>query len=212
MLIPSHNFHFVCFILGIVDHLNAFLHFLMSQITAVWAQLLHWSYNKSTEAWVKAFAVNRPVAGCGVGGGGLVFGLFPVTTVYSYPKFTAQQPYESITEYHQPLTYCTSKYVSIYTTKKKKMNETQRAELIRRNVFFSFLPSMIAFLSRWIYEELRGSGSSPSLQKKTEVEVWSYNQSCGSSDANHLSLLFPGRLKPFFNRISGGTGSILLMA
>lgn len=33
---------------------------------------------------------------------------------------------------------------------------------------FSFLLSVIAFLSGWIYEELRGPGSSPCLQKKKE--------------------------------------------
>lgn len=33
---------------------------------------------------------------------------------------------------------------------------------------FSFLLSLIAFLSGWIYEELRGPGSSPCLQKKKE--------------------------------------------
>lgn len=114
MLVPSDNFYFVCFISGIIGHLNAFAfpHFI-SQITALWTQLLLlelqqvcWTYFLSVKLeWkhLQSLGLWLALCLCGSleesldGGGGTALwtrvrgpndSVIPVTTSYSYSKFT----------------------------------------------------------------------------------------------------------------------------
>lgn len=142
MLIPSHNFHFVCFILGIVgpfESFFAFLHFShncsVSPAVTVGAATRVLNLLISVKVEWKHFQ-SRPVACRGGGGGGGV-GL----------AFGPRQ--------ETPMTH---------------LFLWQQAILFLK---FNFI--------WWIYEELRGSGSSPSFSKKHEVAI-----NC----ENHLFPLF----------------------
>lgn len=207
MFIPSHNFHFVCFISGNLGHLNAFAFpCFISEISALWAQLklqevsqtcfYLWKHFQSIGLCLTLFLCWKPWGkprGVGAWGGcwPLDQGKRPQWLSYSCDNKLFISWIHCSTATHSTMTLLQSITSHYYTL-----------HVIKTHLLWCFL------LSWWIYEKPKTLWQLAKFTKaKKKAEVWSCNQFCRLEWwESFVSFIFCWRADSnLFNRISSGT-------